>query len=211
MSAKASTTRLVLRQRSQLGLSAVAAVTGLVLLFSLARSWTKSPQPLSAAWVVFALALVWLLFVRPAVLLDGEGVTLRNIVRDIHIPWTLVDDVDARWNLKVFVGDRGYTAWAISSHVERPKGGSIGMLEGLMPRGLDKHVSPPAHPPSSFPKVTASLVARSIDQAKDEYDDAVAHGALVAPPDGQVRVRWVPLALAILVLPAVPVLVLSLV
>ena len=198
MGSRTSTTRQVYRQRSPLGLAAVCAVTGLFLLLSLARSWADSPQPLFAAWLVFGLAVVWSVFVRPAVLLDIEGVTVRNVFRDVHIPWIRLTDVEFRWNLKVFVGDRGYTAWAISSQVERPAGVPGGMF-AMMPGRLNRQASAVAKlsPTSSkviAPKVTASMVARLIEQAKQEYDEAVAQGSSPPRPpmlgSGSPGCRW---------------------
>ena len=209
MSSSTSTRQHLIRQRSPLGLAAACGLTGLVLLVSMAFQWAEHPEPLFAAWVVFILAVVWSLFVRPAVLLDENGVTLRNVVRDIHIPWGQVTDVEFRWNLKVLVGDRPYTAWAISSQVERPKGAS-GSMFAIMPGRLDKLARAEGKSSTSAPRVTASTVARAVEQAKEEYTEAVAKGAAVAAPDAQVRMTWVPMALAIMLLPALAVVVLVL-
>ncbi len=209
MSGETSMTQHVFRQRSPLLLAAVCGVTGLLLLVSMAWRWADNPQPLFVAWVLFVLALVWSLFVRPAVLLDDDGVTVRNVVRDIYIPWVRVTDVEFRWNLKVFVGDRAYTAWAISSQVERPKGNPGGMF-AILPGRLDKYARAEVLSSTPAPKVTALMVGRSIEQAKEEYAEAVAQGALAAAPDGQVRITWVPPVLAILALSALAVVALSL-
>jgi Bacterial PH domain len=209
MATKISTTQ-VFRQRTPLVLAAVSAVTGVTLLVSLARDWAGNPQPLFLAWVLLALALVWSVFVRPAVLLDHEGVTVRSVVRDVHIPWGRVTDVESRWNLKVFAGDRGYNAWAISSQVERPERVSGGLFGMLSPRGLDTYATANARPSTPAPKVTAAMVARSIEQARQEYDDAVARRAHPAALDAPVRVTWAPLVVAILLLPAIAVVALSL-
>jgi len=209
MSNKTSTKQQLFRQRSPLGLAAACGVIGLVLLVSMAWQWAEHPEPLFAAWVIFILAVVWSLFVRPAVLLGEGGVTIRNVVRDIHIPWVRVTDVESRWSLKVFVGDRAYTAWAISSQVGRPKV-SPGSLFGRTPGKLDKFAGAGAHPSTSAPKVTASTVARAIEQAQEEYSEAVARGAIAPAPDPEVRVRWAPMALAIMFLPAIAVVALTL-
>jgi len=200
----------VFRQRSPLALAAVCAVVGILLLVFLARDWADNPQPLFAAWVLLGLALTWAVFVRPAVVLEGQGVTARNVVRDVHIPWSRVTNIESRWNLRVFAGDRGYTAWAISSQVERPTRVSGGLFGSLSLGRLDKYAGVAARPSTSAPRVTASMVARSIEQAKQEYDEAVAHGALPAASDAAVRVTWVPLVVAALLLPAIAVLALSL-
>jgi len=209
MSNRISTRQQLIRQRSPLGLAAVCGVTGLVLLASSAWQWAEHPEPLFAAWVVFIMAAVWSLFVRPAVLLDEDGVTIRNIVRDVHIPWSQVGDVECRWSLKVFVEDRAYTAWAISSQAGRPKVGP-GRLLGMSSGRLDTFASAGAHPSTSAPKVTAATVARAIEDAKEDYSEGVARGAIAVAPDPQVRMTWVPVAMAIMFLPAIVVVVLTL-
>lgn len=209
MSSKASTTQHLIRQRSPLTLAAVCGVTGLFLLVATAWQWGNNQQPLFAAWVLLVMAVVWSLFVRPAVILDESGVTLRNVLRDVHIPWARVTDVDVRWNLRVFVGERVYTAWAISSQVERPKGFAGGMF-AMLPGRLDKFATSQAAPSTPAPKVTASLVARSIEQAKEEYLEAVTLGTTVATLDGQVQITWVPKTVVVLLLPAIAVVVFSL-
>ncbi|MEO8556354.1 MAG: PH domain-containing protein [Actinomycetota bacterium] len=208
MSSKASTTPDLIRQRSPLTLAAVCGAIGLVLLVSLAWQWADNPQPLFAAWVVLSLAFTWVLFVRPAVLLDEDGVTIRNVVRDIHIPWVMVTDVESRWSLKVFAGDQGYTAWAISAQ-GRPKVAAGGLL-GIMPRKPNTAANSHSHPSTASPKITASTVARSIEQAQGEYSEALARASVTSPADAQVRVTWVPMALAIVLLPALAVVALSL-
>ena len=177
MGTENSTAQQPIRQRSPLALGVACGVTGVVLLVSAAWQWSDNPQPLFVAWVVFGLAVVWSLFVRPAVLLDEDGVTLRNVVRDVHLPWIRVTDVDFRWNLKVFAGDRAYTAWAISSQVERPRGAVAGGMLPMLPGRLDMLASADARKRASpAPKVTASMVARSIESAMDDYADALARG-----------------------------------
>jgi hypothetical protein len=210
MGTQASTTRHVFRQRSPLGLAAVYALTAALVLLSVARTWAANPQPLFASWVLFGLAVAWAVFVRPAVLLEPGGVTLRNLVRDVHVPWAVLSDVRVRWNLQVFAGERGYTAWAISSQVERPAGAPGGMFAIALPARLGRQASEQVVPSSAASKVTASKVAEAIEAAKQEYDEAVAQGQLPAVLDGRVRITWVPLVLAVLLLPAVVVLALSL-
>jgi hypothetical protein len=210
MGTKVWTAQQVFRQRSSVALAAVGAVTGLLLLLSLARNWAAYPRPLFGAWVLLGLAGAWALFARPAVVLDGAGVTLRNVVRDVHIPWARLTGVQCRWNLRVLAGGRGYTAWAISSQPERPARASGGFLRMPVPGQLDGVPGGEARLSATVSKVTAQSVARSIQVAKADYDDAVARGRLPASPDAAVRVSWVPLVTAALLLPAVAVLALSL-
>lgn len=60
---------------------------------------------------------VWLLFVRPAVVVTEEGVEVRNVLTDVFVPWHLVRDVDGGGSLRVHVDDATYPSWAVhSSH-----------------------------------------------------------------------------------------------
>jgi len=208
MGSRTSTTEQVFRQRSSLGLAAVCVVTGVILLLSMARNWADYPRPTFASWVVFGLAATWSILIRPAVLLDVEGVTVRNVLRDVFIPWARLTEVKSRWNLKVFAGDRGYTAWAISSQVERPRGGPGAVLGKLSPRRLEEQFGA-AGRSTTAAKVTAATVARSIQQAKREYDEAVTLGQLPEVPDSRVRISWASLVLVVLLVPAIAVVALS--
>lgn len=189
----------------------MSGFTGLLLLLSLARNWAAYPRPLFAAWVLFGLAVAWSVFVRPAVLLDAEGVTLRNSVRDVHIPWTRLTGVTSRWNLKVLVGDRGYNAWAISSQVERPRRASAGLFRVPMPGRLSDVASADARASTNDSKATAQSLALLIESAKQEHGEAVSLGQLSVSPDAMVRITWVPLVMAVLLVPAIVVGALSLI
>jgi len=63
---------------------------------------------------------------------------------------------------------------------------------------------------TNAPKATAQTVTRLIKVAKQEYDEAVAQGELRAEPEAVVQVTWVPLVMAVLLLPALVVVALSL-
>ena len=211
MGTETSTTQQVFRQRSSVGLAAMSGLTGLLLLLSLVRNWAAYPQPLFAAWVILGLAVAWSVFVRPAVLLDAGGVTIRNIVQDVHIPWTRLTGVTSRWNLKILAGERGYNAWAISAQVDRPTRASAGMSRVSLPGRLNGVASAGARASTTVGKATVESVAVVIKAAKQEYDESVARGQLPASPDAVVRITWVPLVMAVLLLPAVAVVALSLI
>jgi hypothetical protein len=211
MATKTSTARHIYRQRSTVWLAVISGVTGLLLLLSLARNWADYPRPLFGAWVLLGLAVAWSVFVRPAVLIDAGGVTLRNIVRDVHVPWSELTDVTTRWNLKVVAGDQGYSSWAVSSQVERPKSVSGGLFRVPVPGRLEGVRSAAARPSMTATNVTAQAVAQSILAAKQEYGDAVARGALPAAPDAPVRSTWVPVVMVVLLLPAIAVVTLTLI
>jgi hypothetical protein len=57
-------------------------------------------------------ALLWGVFWRPAVVVDDDGVELRNVVRDVHVPWRVLESLDTRYALTLHVGRRRYRSWA---------------------------------------------------------------------------------------------------
>ena len=209
MTPSASTSK-TFRQRSSQLLALVFIAAALILIASMLRSWSTDGSPLFLSILLLGIAGAWALFLRPAVVVDQQGVTLRNIVRDVEVPWQELTDVEARWNVKVFAGERGYTAWAVSSQLERPKsaGGGIfggGLGQGALARYTRELTSGAAEPGGR--KVTTRSVADVIEDTKAEYAAAVFRGEITPPADARVSVRWVPLALALLALPAVCVLV----
>jgi len=156
----------VYRQRSPLVIAVLFGLGAVVLLGSAALSWRDHPQPLFVSWLVWGCAALWAVFVRPSVVLTSDGVRLSNIVREVHIPWSLVSDVEARWNVKVWARDEGWTAWAISSQVERPRVASS-LLPGMSTK-LDQYAARDARgaagtAPAKAAKVTARAVADAIE------------------------------------------------
>jgi hypothetical protein len=204
----------VYRQRSPLVIAVLFGLGALVLLGSAALSWRDHPQPLFVSWLVWGCAALWAVFVRPSVVLSPDGVRLSNIVREVHIPWSLVSDVEARWNVKVWAGDEGWTAWAISSQVERPKGASS-LLPGMSTK-LDQYAARDAREtagtaPAKAARVTARAVADAIEDTSAEYAAAVAAGEIQPPLSPAVTTRWVPQAVLALVLPFLAVVLFTLV
>jgi hypothetical protein len=70
--------------------------------------------------IAFALmvALALLAFViglRPAVVADARHVLLRNLVRDVSVPWGAVTAIDATDALRVHAGGAAFRSWSIAS------------------------------------------------------------------------------------------------
>ncbi len=192
------------RQRSSLVLALLFVLGAVVLVGSALLSWRDHPQPLLVAWLLLGCAVAWTVFARPCVVLHQDGVQLRNIVRDVDIPWPLVSDVDTRWNLKVWSGDDGYTAWAIAAQVERPKV-HASVLPGLSSK-LDAFTGRDGPTPRVPTKVTPRMVADAIDETTVDYAAAVADGDLQPPAHPAVTTRWALLPVLALVLPLLAVL-----
>lgn len=217
------------RQRSPQVSGWLFVITAAVLLALTLLSWASHPAPTFTAWVCFGGVLSWAVLLRPSVELSQRGVVLHNVVRDVLLPWTQVDDVEHRWNLKVYTPtDDSYTAWAISSQAQRPRSGLSGlgggMGGGLMRGlggaaasgfGLGHHDGAPegaAEPETggaqAAPKVTAGSVARDIATARQEYLEAREQGLIGPVGEGEVRIRWAwpPIVALVLTIAAVAVL-----
>ena len=212
MSTSAATSKTY-RQRSSQLVAFIFIAFALVLIVSMLRSWSTDPSPLFLSVLLLGIAGSWALFLRPAVVVDREVVTLRNVLHDVQVPWPLLTDVEARWNVKVFVGERGYTAWAVSSQVDRPKGATGGLLgagfgaSSALAR-YSKEDTEGAPEPGGR-KVTARLVADVIEDTKAAYAAAVARGEITPPADPRVSVSWVPPVMAALAVPAIALVVLA--
>ena len=93
---------------------ALSVLTWVLLAVALVGSAADDPVG-ALRWLpvlALAAALVYVLFWRPCVEVDVDAVTVRNLVRDVRIPWRCLDAVDTRYSLRLESGDRRYTAWA---------------------------------------------------------------------------------------------------
>lgn len=170
-----------LRQRGSafLGWLAVVAFGGMALLSIV--SGETSPVFLGA--LVLAATGSWVLLARPRVTITIEGVDLENPIRRTHLPWARIDDVSPRWNLEVWSGEKVYRAWAIASHIDRPKRGSMSSFGGPDAEELK-------NAPRPTEKATVVASARLIEDAKEEWNEMVASGHPEARLGGQVTQRW---------------------
>lgn len=71
---------------------------------------------------------------RPAVIAGPDGVLLRNIVRDVWLPWHAVKSIESRWSLSVATEDASYGSWAVAG---RSLWTVPERLEALHRRGLE--------------------------------------------------------------------------
>lgn len=71
------------------------------------------------AVVAFVTAAVVALAHRPALLANDRGLTVRNVIRDVHIPWGRVDGFSTKWSLAVLLDtEPKVPVWAVP--VKRP-------------------------------------------------------------------------------------------
>ncbi|MGM0385656.1 MAG: PH domain-containing protein, partial [Actinomycetota bacterium] len=63
--------------------------------------------------ITFLALAVWVAFALPHVTVSDGGVTVRNVLRTVHVPWPAFRGVDSTWSLTVrtTAGDVG--SWAV--------------------------------------------------------------------------------------------------
>lgn len=99
---------IVFRASSGIVFTCIAwAIAGTVIVTSLLEDVGPTPVVLAATGAWFA----WLLLWRPSVVCFADRAQLRNLVRDVTVPYALIDDIDTRFTLTLVVGEKRYTAW----------------------------------------------------------------------------------------------------
>ena len=97
-----------------------------------ALGWLVATRPPDGAGLLFAAGasgLLWVLCWRPAVVLDDDGVTVRNPLRDVRAGWAALDEAGFGWSLWLRAGDVTWHAAAA------PGPASMSAL-------YDRHVTP---------------------------------------------------------------------
>lgn len=109
----------VFRSRSVPLLALVWDVVAVVLAADLL--WRGDGRLMAGGLAAIALVtlLVYAVSQRPAVVATERGVVLRNVVRDVRVPWRLVQRVESDWALTVVTAHRDYVAWAITGRPGR--------------------------------------------------------------------------------------------
>lgn len=149
--------RSTLGRALTIGVAAVAAV-GLVVA-TVTDGWSGLGNALPP--LTLAVTLVWALFWRPAVLVDDGGVTLRNIVRTIELPWPAIHRIDTKWALTLYTAYGEFTAWAAPApgrHGTRQFAQAEGRHLPESSYGPDRTIRPGDTP--SSPSGSAALVIR---------------------------------------------------
>lgn len=192
-----STTALrTLRQRGSVALGIIASVlcVGIVVTSVATRSFT----PIFDGFMLLGAACGWVLFTRPSLAVSLAGVHVNNPIRRTVVPWARVEDVSTRWNLEVYTDTgRSYAAWAISSHIQRPRG--AGML-GFGAAG-QQAMADSASQARPSDGATVRSAAQSVELARDEWSEMVADGRPDVSAAGRVTHTWDLADIALLGLP----------
>ena len=88
-------------------------IWGLMLVFAvlaLSEGWSLALR--AAPALLLVCALTYALFWRPCVEVDDDGVTLRNVLRDVRVPFAAIDSIDTRFALTLYSAGRRDAAWA---------------------------------------------------------------------------------------------------
>jgi len=99
----------------------VLVVAGLAVAARELVDGDVGPAAVLACWVGALGTAAHLLFARPSIRLDARGVTLRNPLRDVVVPWVALVDVQTRGALTLVTTDGSYVSWAAAAG-GRPRG-----------------------------------------------------------------------------------------
>ena len=115
---------------------------------------------------------------RPSVIVDDLGLTMRNLVRDVYVPWHEVQRVGVVWALSIETAEGEFRSWAVTA--ANPHRRSLARRKNIFGFG--------APPPESFEEaddissvpgaVSATIAVRQ--------EKARKHG-----PMGEISVRLV--------------------
>lgn len=187
-----------LRQRGSVAMGIIAMIVGGVMA---ALSVFSGDASLVFIGVMLLLVAVgWVLFIRPCLVLTVVGIELDNPFRRTTIPWSHVEDVSPRWNLEVWAGGRAYPAWAIASHIERPR------RQGVPGYGKLELGEGPAEAAKPSEGATVGSASRLIESAMGEYAQLLAEGDSAAVTGREITREWNWLDIACFAIPVAVIL-----
>jgi hypothetical protein len=151
-------------------------------------------------WLVAVVAALVAVFWHPAVVVDGDGVELRNVLRSVRVPWAALEDVDTRFALTLVAGGRRHQSWAAPSRGRAPR-----PRPSDLPSGEERWM-----PASRHDRSASGVAAALIERRWHEWREAAAvrarlaartPGAAAQPaeeePPALATVRWTPLLPAV--------------
>jgi Bacterial PH domain len=152
---------------------------------------------IGALWFAALVSVLVALFWLPAVVVDGDGVELRNVVRAVRVPWGALQDVDTRYALTLVAGGRRHQSWAAPSKGRPPR-----PRPSDLPRAEERWT-----PASRHDRSASGVAAALIERRRQEWREAIEVRARLAartpgaaarpaeaPEPADVAVRWTPVA-----------------
>ncbi|MGV8965889.1 MAG: PH domain-containing protein [Cellulomonas sp.] len=135
--------------------------------------------------MLLAGTLVYAVLVRPSVEVSASGVTLRNVITDVDVPWAALAEVQTRYALTLVATDgRRFTAWAAPAsgrHTDARL--TLGEAKAIG-WGTDADLPPSSASTASHSGAVAAWVRRDWRRAVQDVADGV--GAPAADADGAV-------------------------
>lgn len=162
-----------------------------------------------AAILILVTGIAYVTAFRPRVLVDDMGITIKNPLRDHHVPWGCVQDVDVRDSLEVHCTpqdgepkSKTVYAWAVhSSRRSRLK------AEARARRSAKSSRQPPAAYARLPPEAQAALTRTDSENITSALRERATRARAAGAAGGRRTARWDLPAIAALVLPALLVLV----
>ena len=200
----------VLRPRGSVFLGIVAIVAASVML---AFSGGAGLAFIGAMALLATCSFV--LLVRPHVRVSIEGAAVHNPFRRTFVPWRVLEDAGSRWNLELYAAERTIRVWAISNPMIRPR---VGMSLGFGGIGAPRAPGDAAASADPFAKAkaegalrhgatSAPAAARLIEAAREDWLEAVDEGIVAEPANPRIVARWDLWDIALVVVPAIFILV----
>lgn len=95
-------------------LGGLTLVVALLVIVDIIAQW-RTLDGLTAAGVVIALSsLVWISMIRPAVVAYEEALVIKNLLRDVRIPWARIESAEIRPILIVNTEQGAYKSVAVA-------------------------------------------------------------------------------------------------
>jgi hypothetical protein len=89
----------------------VIGVAAIAVVLMIAQG--ASAEILRYGWVIaFVALLAWAMYWAPSVTVTDGGVSLRNVLRTVELPWPSIGAVDTKFALTLITTYGKYTAWA---------------------------------------------------------------------------------------------------
>lgn len=89
-----------------------AAATALLVVVVIVAGVQAGDALQFLPWALALAAAGWAVFVRPAVVIDDDGVTLVNPFRSVQVPWAALINVTTRFAATLQTPGGNYAAWA---------------------------------------------------------------------------------------------------
>ncbi|MBB2909600.1 hypothetical protein FHS43_000846 [Streptosporangium becharense] len=153
-----------------------------------------------AAAVLGALtALVFVVCLRPALILGEEGLLVRNPLRNAFVPWRQVDEVTVSHAIAITSAGRTVRCWAPQTSARERAAAARKGKGSAAPLWRGPRIEPV---PSKGERAAEALAGRTHADWVAEQISAragTASGTAVVPGDGGLRISWSPSAVAALV------------